>query len=110
MTDPKSPSKPAAKPPAEKPAAEKPAADKPATDKPAADKPAADRPPGAGRPPPFDERRLRMADLAPHAAALIPADLVAMLSDGRAIVRANAVLGLAVAGHPAPEMVPLLRD
>src|SRR5688572_24580450 len=97
MTDPKSPSKPASKPPADKPA-EKPA------------EKAADKPATPGKPPALDERKLRMADLAPHAAALAPAELVELLRDGRAIVRANAVLGLAVVGHPAPEMVPLLRD
>jgi hypothetical protein len=64
----------------------------------------------SGKPPALDERRLRYDDLAPHAAALVPAELIASLRDGRAVVRANAALGLAAAGQAPPDLVMLLRD
>jgi len=64
----------------------------------------------AGRPPPFDERKLRLAELVPFGSALVADDLVAMLRDGRALVRANAALGLAAAGHAPSELVLLVRD
>ena len=40
----------------------------------------------------------------------MPAQLALLLRDGRAVVRANAVLGLAAAGHAVLDMVTLLRD
>ena len=46
----------------------------------------------------------------PHGKSLDARELVGMLTDGRAIVRGNAALGLAAAGQAAPELVPLLRD
>src|SRR5688500_10054286 len=64
----------------------------------------------AAKLPALDERRLSYADLAPFAAQLDPDALVAMTGDGRPTVRANAVLGLAVLGHAAPQLCTLLRD
>jgi HEAT repeat protein len=75
---------------------------------PPAAKPKADAPPA--KPPSFDERSLKLAELLPHGKGFDAGELVAMLRDGRAIVRGNAALGLAAAGQPAPELVPLLRD
>ncbi len=69
----------------------------------------ADKPPST-KPPPLDERKLRLAELAPFGAQLDPDELVELARDGRAIVRANAALGLAAAGHPAFELVTLVRD
>ena len=67
--------------------------------------------PAAAAPlPALDERPLRFADLASFAAQLDAAELVASLRDGRGVVRANAALGLAAVGHPAPDLVTLLRD
>ncbi|HEX5061425.1 MAG TPA: HEAT repeat domain-containing protein [Kofleriaceae bacterium] len=63
-----------------------------------------------GPPPPLDERRLKYAELIPYGGTFLPAELVAHLADGRAIVRANAALALAAANHPASELVHLLRD
>jgi HEAT repeat protein len=60
--------------------------------------------------PPFDERHLRYGDLAPFGKQLDPAQLIELVRDGRAMVRANAVLGLAAAGHAVLDMVALLRD
>jgi hypothetical protein len=60
--------------------------------------------------PALDERYLGYGDLAPIARHLDPARLVEMVRDGRAVVRANAVLGLAAAGHALLDMVTLLRD
>jgi HEAT repeat protein len=75
--------------------------------KPKADPAVSPRP---AKPPLLDERPLKLADLLPHGKALDAGELVAMLRDGRAVVRGNAALGLAAAGQPAPELVPLLRD
>src|SRR5262245_17054453 len=66
--------------------------------------------PAAAKPPPLDERPLRFVDLAPYAAQLEPDELLAMLRDGRGMVRANAALGLAAVNQPALELVMLLRD
>jgi len=66
--------------------------------------------PAAEGPPPLDERKLKYGELMPFANSFVPQDLVAMLTDGRGVVRANAVLALAAANHPAPELVGLLRD
>src|SRR5665647_449711 len=65
---------------------------------------------GDGKLPALDERRLTFAELAPFTAQLDPTELVAMARDGRAIVRANAALGLAAIGHPVFEIVAMLRD
>src|SRR5262247_3137049 len=80
-----------------------------ADDPKAAAKPPAAKP-AATRPPALDERPLRFTDLAPHAAQLEPDELIAMLRDGRGVVRANAALGLAAVNHPSLDMVMLLRD
>jgi HEAT repeat protein len=71
---------------------------------------AAKAPPADVKPPPLDERYLRYEELAPFGRQLAPGDLVELVRDGRAIVRANAVLGLAAAGHAALDIVALLRD
>ncbi|HEY0191148.1 MAG TPA: hypothetical protein VGC42_08500, partial [Kofleriaceae bacterium] len=60
--------------------------------------------------PALDERALKFVDLAPFAAQLEGDALVAMLRDGRGVVRANAALGLAVVNQPALDLVMLLRD
>ena len=75
---------------------------------PAAAKPKAEAPPA--KLPPLDERPLKLGELLPHGKSLDARELVGMLIDGRAVVRGNAALGLAAAGQPAPELVPLLRD
>lgn len=64
----------------------------------------------AGLPPSLDERKLTYAELLPHAGAFDAATLVAMLPDGRAVVRANAALALAAGNHAPLELVTLLRD
>ncbi|MEO8706840.1 MAG: HEAT repeat domain-containing protein, partial [Kofleriaceae bacterium] len=66
--------------------------------------------PGPAKLPAFDERRLTFAELVPHALALVPDELIAMARDGRPLVRANAALALAVANHPAHDLVMLVRD
>src|SRR3954468_815814 len=58
----------------------------------------------------LEDRRYSFEELKRGAAQLAPDVLVGMLNDGRAHVRANAVLGLAATGHALPAMVPLLRD
>src|SRR3569623_2137507 len=63
-----------------------------------------------GKLPPLDERFVKLGELVPHGKALDAAERAGMLVDGRAIVRANAALGLAAAGQAIPELVPLLRD
>ncbi|HET7501492.1 MAG TPA: HEAT repeat domain-containing protein [Kofleriaceae bacterium] len=96
------------KPPAPAKAAAKPDESKPSA-RSAASKPAAA--PVAPAPlPPLDERPLRYVDLAPYAAQLEADALIAMLRDGRGVVRANAALGLAAVNQPALELVTLLRD
>ncbi len=64
----------------------------------------------AGPPPALDERRLRYDELAATRGAFEGSELLAMLRDGRATVRANAALALAVAGYAGPELVTQLRD
>jgi HEAT repeat protein len=64
----------------------------------------------SGKPPELDDRPLKLADFAPFGDKLDIAELIAALHDGRGVVRANAALALAAASHPAPELVPLLRD
>ena len=98
------------KPPAPpaKPAAKADADAKPAAKAPA--KPASPSAPASTQPPALDERPLKFVDLAPYAAQLDAAELVARLRDGRGVVRANAALGLAAVDHAALELVPLLRD
>ncbi|HTL33660.1 MAG TPA: HEAT repeat domain-containing protein [Kofleriaceae bacterium] len=71
---------------------------------------AAEAKPSAGPPPSLDERKLKYAELLPHAAAFSPGELIGMMADGRAIVRANAALALAAGNHAVAELVPLLRD
>jgi HEAT repeats len=97
--DPKPPAPPA-------PAAK---ADDAADPKPAAKSPAPSKP-AAAKLPALDERPLRFVDLAPYAAQLDAGELLAMLRDGRGVVRANAALGLAAVNHPALDLVMLLRD
>ncbi|HYU16545.1 MAG TPA: hypothetical protein VEL05_10750, partial [Candidatus Acidoferrum sp.] len=60
--------------------------------------------------PPFDERRLTYAELARLAHLLDTKELTEMVRDGRAMVRANAAIGLAVAGQATADLVALLRD
>ncbi|MDQ3296552.1 MAG: HEAT repeat domain-containing protein [Myxococcota bacterium] len=64
----------------------------------------------AGNPPPFDERKLKFEELAPFGKLFEIDHLVVLARDGRAIVRANAALGLAAAGQPVGELVTMLRD
>ena len=56
----------------------------------------------------LEERRYSFEDL--KRSLLVPDQLLAMLGDGRAHVRANAVLGLAASGQAVPQLVPVLRD
>jgi len=58
----------------------------------------------------LDERRYKYAELAKLREILSQPELIAMLRDGRAVVRANAALGLAALGHALGDLVPLLRD
>ena len=58
----------------------------------------------------LDERKLKYAELAAIREILVPHELIEMLRDGRAIVRANAALGLAALGHTSADLVTLLRD
>ena len=58
----------------------------------------------------LDERRLKYAELAAIREVLSAPDLIASLRDGRAMVRANAALGLAALGLAPPDLVTLLRD
>ena len=79
-------------------------------DKKSDSKPAAKKAEPSGPPPALDERRLKYGELLQHAASFDPAELLAMLPDGRAIVRANAALALAAANQAPSELVTLLRD
>lgn len=65
---------------------------------------------GPTGPPALDERWLRFDDLAGWRAQLDAAELLEMVRDGRAMVRANAALGLAAVDHPSLHLVNLLRD
>ena len=58
----------------------------------------------------LEERRYSFDDLKRAASQLVPDQLIALLVDGRAHVRSNAVLGLAATGQAIPQIVPLLRD
>jgi len=100
--DTKPPSPPAKPAPATK-------ADPSADSKPAARSSGPSKPPVASLPA-LDERPLRFVDLAPFAAQLSADELIAMLRDGRGVVRANAALGLAAVNQPALDLVMLLRD
>ncbi len=85
----------------------------PAGDAKADAKPGGDKPSAPAKPAPLpalDERFVRLGELVPHGKALDAGELAGMLVDGRAIVRANAALGLAAAGQALPQLVPLLRD
>ncbi len=64
----------------------------------------------ASGPPSLEDRKLKFSELAPFGKLLDPAELVALIRDGRAVVRANAALGLAAAGHAASDLVTLVRD
>ncbi|MEO8554726.1 MAG: HEAT repeat domain-containing protein, partial [Kofleriaceae bacterium] len=85
---------------------------KPADPKPAAAAAAAPAPAAKKdvEPLALEERRYSFDELKRGAAQLTPDVLIGMLNDGRAHVRANAVLGLAATGQALPAMVPLLRD
>src|SRR3569832_375715 len=56
----------------------------------------------------LEERRYSFEDL--KRSLLVPDQLLALLGDGRAHVRANAVLGLAASGQAVPQLAPVLRD
>ena len=58
----------------------------------------------------FDERWLRFEELAGWRGQLDAGELLELVRDGRAMVRANAALGLAAIDHPSPHLVNLLRD
>ncbi|MEP6864190.1 MAG: HEAT repeat domain-containing protein [Deltaproteobacteria bacterium] len=84
---------------------------KPADPKPAETKPAqAATPAKKDEPLELEERRYSFEELKRAASQLSPEVLLAMLGDGRAHVRANAVLGLAASGEAVPQLVPVLRD
>jgi hypothetical protein len=88
-----------AKPQPAKPADPKPAAAQPAATAAKKDEPLA-----------LEERRYSYDELRRNASQLVPDELIALLHDGRAHVRSNAVLGLAATGQAIPQIVPLLRD
>jgi len=73
--------------------------------KPADPKPAA---PVKAEPLDLEERRYSFDEL--KRGSLVPDQLLALIVDGRAHVRANAVLGLAALGQAVPQLVPVLRD
>src|SRR5262249_15476257 len=50
------------------------------------------------------------AELVKRKGELVAQDLVLALRDGRAIVRANAALGLAALGHTGRDLLPFVRD
>lgn len=58
----------------------------------------------------LDERPFTYAELVAAKDQLAADDLLPRLRDGRATVRANALLGLAAIGHTGGEIVPFLRD
>jgi HEAT repeat protein len=53
---------------------------------------------------------LSYAELLEHKGELVASDLVLALRDGRAVIRANAALGLAALGHTGRDLLPFLRD
>lgn len=59
---------------------------------------------------PLEERPFTYAELVTARGELVAEDLVRRLGDGRAVVRANAALGLAALGRAGGELVPYLRD
>ena len=58
----------------------------------------------------LDDRALTYAELVAAKSQLAAPDLYLRLRDGRALVRANAALGLAALGLAGRELVPFLRD
>ena len=58
----------------------------------------------------LEETELSFAQLVAMKAELSATELIARLRDGRGVVRANAVLGLAAIGHTGAELVLHLRD
>ena len=60
--------------------------------------------------PEADDRALTYDEQLARKAALVADELVMGLRDGRAVVRANAALGLAAIGHTGADLVPFLRD
>ncbi len=58
----------------------------------------------------FEDVELTPAQLGAAADQLAAGDLIARLQDGRGIVRANALRGLAAIGHAGPEVLLFLRD
>lgn len=62
------------------------------------------------RGPSLEERPLTYEELAAHKGELSADALVLALRDGRALVRANAALGLAAIGFPGADLIPFLRD
>ena len=58
----------------------------------------------------LEERLLSYDEVVKRKGDLNASDLVLALRDGRAIVRANAALGLAALGHAGRDLVPFLRD
>lgn len=58
----------------------------------------------------FEEAELAYPDIVAAKAQLAAPDLIAALEDGRGVVRANALLGLAAIGHPGRELSLYLRD
>jgi len=58
----------------------------------------------------LDDRLLLYSELVAAKGQLVADELIQRLRDGRAIVRANAALGLAALGHTGGELVPFLRD
>src|SRR5512133_1567525 len=58
----------------------------------------------------LDDRLLAYSELVAAKGQLVADELIQRLRDGRAVVRANAALGLAALGHAGGELVPFLRD
>jgi HEAT repeat protein len=57
-----------------------------------------------------DDRSFTYDEQVARKAALVADELVLGLRDGRAVIRANAALGLAALGHTGSDLVPFLRD
>lgn len=62
------------------------------------------------QPLPFEDAELTYAELVAARSQLSAVDLIAWLRDGRGVVRANALLGLAAIGHAGREVLLFLRD
>lgn len=58
----------------------------------------------------LEERAFTYDELVAHKSELSADALVLALRDGRALVRANAALGLAAVGHAGRDLLPFLRD